>query len=391
MLRGRSALALVSTLAFGVAFVHPLQDVSASAAKCAQPLVYGEPGSQLPARLWPQERLNFTDVWEHTRGKGVKVAVVDSGVDTGHPQLKGRVKAYDVTKTDLQDCVGHGTQVAGIIGARDMRDQGIPFVGVAPEVEIISVKMAVKAQGNKSGWTADAIEKAVDLGAKVINISSQSPDLPDLRKAVQYAQQKDVVIVSVAGNLTDETKQTPQKAYPASYPGVISVGAVNKDGKLSGFSNAVTPVTVTAPGQSVVSTWPRNSYKADNGTSLAAPFVAGTAALIRSFNPNLTYKQVKQRIETTADGAQVQGTGSGVVNPLRAVTTVGTGDPDATPSAGAGAGVHRVSIDQPPKEDVFGRNLALSIAAGTLVIAAIVGAAAIVIPAARRRNWHPGH
>lgn len=388
MLRQKSALALVSALVFGVAYVPPLQEAPAMAAGCENPLVYGGPAKDLPRQLWPQERLNFTDVWQHTRGKGVKVAIVDSGVDVGHAQLKGRVKPYDVTKSGLEDCVGHGTQVAGVIGARDMREQGVPFVGVAPEAELISVKMAVKAQGNKSGWTADAIEKAVDLGAKVINISSQSPDLPDLRKAVQYAQQKDVVIVSVAGNLSDETKQTPQKAYPASYPGVISVGAINKNGELSGFSNTVTPVTVTAPGQAVVSTWPRNSYKADNGTSLAAPYVAGTAALIRSFNPKLTYEQVKQRIETTADGAQAQGTGSGVVNPLRAVTTVGTGDPNTTPVA---AGAQRVSIDQPPREDVLGRNLALSIAAGTLVIAAIVGAAAIVVPAARRRNWRPGH
>ncbi|HLV72937.1 MAG TPA: S8 family serine peptidase [Vulgatibacteraceae bacterium] len=388
VLRRKSALALVSALAFGIAFVHPLQGKPAQAAKCESPLPFGGPAEQLPDRLWPQERLNFTDVWQHTRGRGVKVAVVDSGVDTNHVQLRGRVKAYDVTKSDLQDCVGHGTQVAGIIGARDMRGQGIPFVGVAPEAEIISIKMAVKAQGNDSSWAANGIRKAVDLGAKVINISSQSQDLPDLRQAVRYAQEKDVVIVSVAGNLSDETKQTPQKAYPASYPGVISVGAVGKEGDLSGFSNTVTPVTVTAPGQEVVSTWPRNSYKADNGTSLAAPYVAGTAALIRAFNPDLTYQQVKQRIEETADGAQAQGTGSGVVNPLRAVTTVGTGTPATSP---ADADAYRVAIDQPPEEDSLGRTLAFSIAAGTLAIAALVGAAAIVVPAARRRNWHPGH
>lgn len=386
MLRRSSTLALASAIALTAAFVPPLQQAPAWAAPCEQPLVYGSPASELPRQLWPQERLNFTDVWQHTRGKGVKVAVVDSGVDTGHPQLRGRVKAYDVTKAGLEDCVGHGTQVAGIIGAKDMRGQGVPFIGVAPEAEIISVKMAVKAQGNKPGWAAAGIRKAVDLGAKVINISSQSPDLPDLRKAVQYAQQKDVVIVSVAGNLTDQTKQTPQKAYPASYPGVISVGALSKDGKLAGFSNTVTPVTVTAPGQAVISTWPRDSYKIDDGTSLAAPYIAGTAALIRSFNPNLNYMQVKQRIEQTADGAQAQGTGSGVVNPLRAVTTVGIGDPGKTPAA---AGVQRVSIDQPPPEDRFGRNLALSIAAVGLVAAAIVGATAIVVPAARRRRNPP--
>jgi type VII secretion-associated serine protease mycosin len=384
VVRRTSTLALASAIALGALLAPPLQAAPArAAAGCEQELVYGSPAKELPRQLWPQERLNFTDVWEHTRGKGVKVAVVDSGVDTSHPQLKGHVKAYDVTSSGLRDCVGHGTAVAGIIGAADMRDQGIPFVGVAPEAEIISVKMAVKATGNKSGWAAQAIKKAVDLGAKVINISSQSPDLPDLRQAVHYAQQHDVVIVSVAGNLTDRTRQTPQKAYPASYPGVISVGALSKDGTLANFSNTVTPVTVTAPGQSVVSTWPRGSYKLDDGTSLAAPYVAGTAALIRSFNPKLNYQQVKHRIESTADGAQAQGTGSGVVNPLRAVTTVGTGA--ANPSAAPVAGVHRVSIDQPPPEDSFGRNMALAIAAAAFTLAAAVGIAATVIPAARRR------
>ncbi|TDB77758.1 hypothetical protein E1264_37320, partial [Actinomadura sp. KC216] len=367
--RRSSTLALASAIALTAALVPPLQQAPAWAAPCEEPLVYGSPATELPKQLWPQERLNFTDAWQHTRGKGVKVAVVDSGVDTGHPQLRGHVKAYDVTKAGLEDCVGHGTLVAGIIGAQDLRGQGIPFIGVAPEAEIISVKMAVKSQGNQPGWAAAGIRKAVDLGAKVINISSQSPDLPDLRKAVHYAQQRDVVIVSVAGNLTDQTKQTPQKAYPASYPGVISVGALNKDGTLAGFSNTVTPVSVTAPGQNVISTWPRNSYKIDNGTSLAAPYIAGTAALIRSFNPNLNYMQVKQRIEQTADGAQVEGTGSGVVNPLRAVTTVGTGGTGKPPAA---VGVQRVSIDQPPPDDRLGRNLALSFTAASLAAAAII-------------------
>ncbi|MFA1550830.1 S8 family serine peptidase [Actinomadura chokoriensis] len=249
MVRRSSTLALASVIAVGAVLAPPLQEAPAraavkapfkAAAGCEQELVYGSPAKELPKQLWPQERLNFTDVWEHTRGKGVKVAVVDSGVDTSHPQLRGHVRAYDVTRSGLTDCVGHGTAVAGVIGAADMRDRGVPFVGVAPEAEIISIKMAVKASGNQSGWAAQAIKKAVDLGAKVINISSQSPDLPDLRQAVHYAQQRDVVIVSVAGNLTDQTKQTPQKAYPASYPGVISVGALSKDGTLAGFSNTVT-------------------------------------------------------------------------------------------------------------------------------------------------------
>jgi membrane-anchored mycosin MYCP len=320
-----------------------------------------------------------------TRGQGVKIAIVDSGADTSHPQLKGRVKTYDVTKTGLEDCVGHGTEVAGIIGAQDQRQQGIPFLGVAPDAELISIKAATGGSNNNPRWTPEAIRRAVDLGAKVINLSSQSPDYAELRSAVRYAQSKDVVIVAAAGNLKD-ANQTPRNAYPASYPGVIAVGALNKDGSLATFSNKTTPVTVTAPGQSVISTWPEGTYHLADGTSQAAPFVAGTAALIRSYRPRLNYLQVKQQIEQNADGATTQGTGSGVVNPLRAVTFVASGQNGAVPASQT----QRVSIAQPEEPDHVGRAIAFTIAGVTLTAALGVAVGAIVIPAGRRRGWRSG-
>ena len=393
MRRARWA-AFTSALGLGLALAPPLYPAQASAAtapsrakaaaRCDQPREAGQPRSQLPAQLWPQERLNFTEAWELTRGRGVKVAVIDSGVDASHPQLRGRVKQYDVTKTGTEDCVGHGTEVAGIIGAADMRRQGIPFLGVAPGAELISIKAATGGQQNDPKWAPAAIRKAVDLGAKVINMSSQSPDYAELRSAVQYALRKDVVIVAAAGNIKDQN-QTPRNAYPASYEGVIAVGALNKDGSLATFSNATTPVTVTAPGQSVVSTWPDGTYHMSDGTSQAAPFVAGTAALIRAYHPRMNREQVKRQIELTADGAQGQGTGSGVVNPLRAVTTVARGT-----AAPAAIGPHKVKIDQPPPDDRTGRVIALSIAGATLTAAAAVAVGSVVIPAGRRRGWRAG-
>jgi membrane-anchored mycosin MYCP len=379
--------ALASALGLGLACVPPLPLAHAvpvvQPSRCQQPREAGQPRQQLPDRLWPQETLNFTEAWELTQGRGVKVAVIDSGVDGSHPQLRGKVKEYDVTKTGLEDCVGHGTEVAGIIAAADMRGQGIPFLGVAPRAQLISIKAATGGTQNDPKWAPAAIRRAVDLGAKVINMSSQSPDYPELRSAVDYALRRDVVIVAAAGNIKDQN-QTARNAYPASYKGVIAVGALNQDGSLATFSNQTTPVTVTAPGQAVVSTWPEGTYHISDGTSQAAPFVAGTAALIRSYHPRMNREQVKQQIELTADGSRGQGTGSGVVNPLRAVTTL-----TRPGQAAVAAAPQKVKIDQPPPEDGTARAIALSIVGATLTGAVAVAVGAVVIPAGRRRGWRP--
>jgi type VII secretion-associated serine protease mycosin len=347
----------------------------------------GSPASQMTSEPWPQQRLNFADVWKLTRGEGVTVAVIDSGVDATHPQLRGRVQSYDVTKSGARDCLGHGTQVAGIIGAQDLRRRGIPFLGVAPGAGLISIKSAVSERDNDPRWVATAIKQAADRHAKVINVSSTTPNYPLLKAAVQYAQRKDALIVAAAGNVEDEKTRTVHEAYPASYPGVMAVGGTTSDGALSDSSNSETHVTITAPGKDVISTWPQGAYFNNTGTSFAAPYVAGTAALVRAYHPRLTAKQVKYRIEHTADGGTVKGTGAGQVNPLRAVTAVMGGETGQVPAQTA---VRRVSIAQPSEGDRFGRTLGLSLAGGALVVAAGIAVAGAVIPAGRRRNGSAG-
>ncbi|GAA2086290.1 S8 family serine peptidase [Actinomadura alba] len=357
-----------------------------AAAPCALQQT-GSPASEMTTPPWPQEKLNFIDAWNRTRGRGVKVAVLDSGVDGSHPQLRGRVKAYDATNSGTpQDCLGHGTRVAGIIAAEDLRRNNIAFVGVAPEATIISIKTAVTGRGDDPRFVANGIRRATDLGAKIINLSSQSPNFEDLKAAVEYAQRKDVLIIAAAGNLEDKN-QTAQKAYPANYDGVMSVGGTNPDGTLADFTNSETHVTITGPGKDIISTWPRGAYFNESGTSFAAPYVAGTAALVRAYHPKLTAAQVKDRIERTADGGTVKGTGAGLVNPLRAVTAVlGTGGTGATGGVPAQPAVRQVSIDRPQEVDHFGRGLALSMAGGALIVAIAVGVAGAVVPMSRRRN-----
>lgn len=346
----------------------------------------GSAASDIKTEPWGQQRLGFTAVWSLTKGQGVTVAVVDSGVDTGHPQLRDHLSDYDVTGTGTRDCVGHGTEVAGIIGASDLRQQQVPFVGVAPAARIISVKMANEESNNNPRFVADAIRKAADLGAKVINVSSQTPDYGFLKDAVKYAQGKDAVLVAAAGNVQNQQKGTTEPAYPANYPGVISVGAVGPDGQLSDFSNTLTQVTLTAPGKDIVSTYPGGTYTSNSGTSFSTPFVAGVVALVRSYHPNLSADQVVHRMEVTAEGGTAKGTGYGFVDPMQAVTAV-LPEENGTP---ASPPMRHVAIAQRTPEDRITRNVALGIAGGTLAVAAAVAAAGAIIPVGRRRGWRPG-
>ncbi|MDX3106463.1 type VII secretion-associated serine protease mycosin [Nonomuraea angiospora] len=344
-----------------------------------------EPGvAEVTGKPWPQERLRFERVWRFTRGEGVTVAVVDSGVDATHPQLAGAVTTQvDLTGTDLRDCVGHGTAVAGIIAGRDLTARGVPVMGVAPAARILSIKQTEGSSGDVSRL-AQGIRRAAELGAEVINVSVQAHDHPALKAAVAYAQAKDAVIVAAAGNVRqDDGVVTP--AYPAEYPGVIAVGAASPDGGKSEFSNSVTRISVTAPGAGITSAWTGGGYRTElDGTSFAAPFVAGVAALVRARHPELDHWQVKRRLERTADGGGAAGTGAGLVNPLLAVTSV---QPDAGESAPAAP---PIVLARAPVPDPRTRGVAMAITAGAVGATALVVFLALTLPRARRRGWRAG-
>ncbi|WP_083981363.1 S8 family serine peptidase [Actinomadura chibensis] len=334
---------------------------------------------------WAQQILNFGAAHEHATGRGVKVAVVDSGVSAANPQLAGQVlKGADVSGTGPDDCIGHGTWVAGIIAAK----QGVtPFYGVAPDAKIIPIKFAGKSSGVDSGLAAKGIDAAVRLGADVINVSTQSlGDDPRLRASVENAIAKGVVVVAAAGNIDPKKGTVPGLMYPGAYRGVISVGAVGHDGQVTTFSNPATPVSVIAPGKDIVTTAPDGTYAvAEQGTSFATPFVAGLAALIKQVYPNITPAQVKQRIEGTADGSKGAGSGHGMINPFEALTAVNVG------AAGRPGAAQPVRIAMADRTDPTTRNVALGITGGALGAAALVVAAGMLIPLGRRRGWRPGY
>ncbi|MCW2916567.1 MAG: peptidase and in kexin sedolisin [Actinomycetia bacterium] len=362
----------------------PTPKPSPSPQRCELPK--GLPASDMTSEPWAQQKLNFTEVWPLTQGEGIKVAVVDSGVDASHAQLPS-VEAYDDTHTSARDCVGHGTEIAGIIAAKDLRKQRVPFLGVAPMVHLMSFKMAITDSDNDPHFLAQAIRDAADRGARIMNISSQTPNYDYLKSAVEYAQRKGTLIVAAAGNTAPEKKDSEQALYPASYPGVISVGAIDSQGKVTNYSDSKSNVSVVAPGKGIVATWPGGDYRSADGTSFSTPYVAGTAALVWSYHPHLTSAQVKYRIEVTADGATAAGTGHGTINPLRAVTAV---LPEENGQAPAPAKAGPVAIAAPRKVDHFTRTLALSFVVGALGIAAAIGAGGLIVPAGRRRGWRPG-
>jgi membrane-anchored mycosin MYCP len=348
------------------------------------------PGLQVSSRVttvpWAQQALDYSAAWPLTEGLGVTVAVVDSGVDYS-PQLAGRVTAIDLTKTGIQDCVGHGTEVAAIIAASDLQAQGVAFEGVAPEARILSIKVNSGENGN-SALLAEGIKDAALLGAKVINVSVQTGDSTVLRDAVALALSKGAVIVAAGGNDGTDVPGIPGSGpfYPASYPGVLSVGAVANDGSLAPYSDLNSHVAVTAPGEGLTSACP-GGYQVNslNGTSYATAFVSGVAALVRSRFPQLTGPEVVARITATANGAAGPGTGHGVVNPLEAVSSLTAGGPARSPSPTPRPQPVSVSRAAPP--DLAVRRVALTVAAGTLGGAALVAIGALVISQGRRRRW----
>ncbi|MEY9967264.1 type VII secretion-associated serine protease mycosin [Streptacidiphilus sp. MAP12-16] len=249
------------------------------------------------AAEWPLTEYGATkDVWTHSTGKGVTVAVIDSGVRATHVDLTGQVlQGTDYVhggngQTDYA-ADGHGTGLASLIaghGHGSNGDDGI--MGLAPGAKILPVGVGTDADHAKD-HTSLAIRYAVDHGASVINMSFGSvySKSDDVQAAVAYAEAHNVVLVAAAGNSGME-----EDDYPASYPGVISVGAVDQNASLWGRSAYGSHLTVVAPGVGIVrdgSGSDAQMYK-DDGTSYATAYVSAIATLIRSAYPHLTQGQV---------------------------------------------------------------------------------------------------
>jgi subtilisin family serine protease len=243
---------------------------------------------------WNLPAVGTEEGWTITRGsKKVKIAVVDTGVDLNHPDLSGKIvdgyNALDPKAPPIDDN-GHGTHVAGIIAADSNNGQGV--AGITWYNPIIPVKV-MNAKGHGGSFDiAQGIRWAVDHGANVINLSLGNYQICSVMEdAINYAVNKDVVVISAAGN-----DNTSQPSYPAAFPGVLGVAAVDYNGNRAQFSNYGDYVDVAAPGVDIPSTYANGQYAALSGTSMAAPHVTALAGLIRSINPNLKSNEVLDMI-----------------------------------------------------------------------------------------------
>ncbi|GHD96817.1 type VII secretion-associated serine protease mycosin [Streptomyces naganishii] len=366
------------------------------------------PNKTYPGRPWALQRVNLDELWGQSRGKGVRVAVIDTGVDVRNRQLADAVDAksgknFLPSKDDkgkkvegagssaTTDTVGHGTKVAGIIAARPMKGSG--FVGLAPEATIIPLKQN-DAEGHGTARTlADAIHYAIRAKADVINISQDTsnavePD-PTLRQAVDAALALNIVVVASAGN--DGLGGNVKPTYPASYDGVLAVAASDRNNERAAFSQSGDFVGVAAPGVDMVSTVPKGGHCSDNGTSFSAPYVAGVAALIKAKHRDWTAREVVAQIEQTAErtiAGHDRLVGWGVVDPVRALTE----DDHPTQSPSPEDGLTKAQPPTPARlqlgetPDERNARLATYVAVSTAVLTAALTGTAIATRDARRRR-----
>ncbi len=270
--------------------------------------------AQRKEETWGINRVHAPAAWPVTEGKGVKVAVIDTGIDASHPELSGKVDGgYSaITKTenpaDYQDDNGHGSHVAGTIAAK--RD-GKGVVGVAPQARLYAVKVLdADGSGNLSD-VVDGIVWAAKNHMDVANMSLGAPvDSEAMKRAVRFARGSGVVIVAAAGNTGGSV------GFPGAYEDVIAVAASDSTDKLAGFSSRGHEVDFIAPGVDVLSARLGGGFASYSGTSMASPHVAGLAALAVSQGyvglngPDGVFAQLKKAASPLPElSAAMQGAG----------------------------------------------------------------------------------
>lgn len=291
---------------------------------------------------WVLNALNVEQAWTTSKGKGITVAVVDSGVDPEIKELRGRVLvAPDMNSATLDTKVKpgkHGTAMAALIAGSGA---GKGLIGIAPEAKILSLPLVEDEEPGENmvepeedqlsrsdSPLARALRYAANHGAKVVSMSigSYGPDKAE-REAVSYALERGLVLVAAVGNDGQgqyaQQNRTSYWSFPAGYPGVIGVSAVDKQGKHADFSSDNLSVLVSAPGVDIPVVRRGGGYAPVSGTSASAALVAGVAALIKSRHPDMRPEQVAQALVSSARGRPAAGyddmVGFGVVDAAAAL------------------------------------------------------------------------
>ncbi len=320
---------------YRVRFAH--DDLPALAQRIAShpAVVYAEPNYQRTAmrtsndpvlrQQWALRNIQAPEAWDLTTGNEIVIALLDTGVSSSHPDLKGKlVPGYNALNgsDNTRDDEGHGTYTAGVAAAGT--NNGVGIAGVCWGCKIMPIKVLDRQGRGNDATIAEGIRWAVDHDARIISMSlGGDEDSQVLRDAVAYAHERNVLLIAASGNGQADGNQPN---YPAAYASVLAVSATDGSSAVTGFSTTGPFVDIAAPGVGVWSTaWENgsNSYAASNGTSAACPHVAGVAALVLSLRPDLSADQLAQVLTDSAEDQGPPGKdseyGYGRVNAFRAV------------------------------------------------------------------------
>jgi membrane-anchored mycosin MYCP len=390
---GRVVLVVVAA---GAALAGP--GPVAAAARCHS---VEQGGGLVRETPWPQLMLAPERAWAFGTGAGVTVAVVDAGTDR-HPQLAGGLlPGYDVvdgTANADSACVSRGTAIATMIGARAAA--GVGFRGFAPGAAILPVRIGdselsdnqLDRRSVSPDRLAEGIRRAVDGGARIVTVAVALYETsPALRAAVARAHRRGALVVAPVGDQHQQQPPDPTP-YPAAYPDVIGVGAVDATGGRASGSQVGGYVDVAAPGVDVLGGTLAGGYRTWSGTGFATAYVSGTAALLWSAAPALPVDEVARRLLATASpvrGGRGQEYGSGMVDPYRAVTETVS---DRAPQRAAPLPPPRVdpAAVAAARRQAASRGRAGWLALGGLAVGVLAVAAAASLPRGRRRRWRAG-
>lgn len=329
---------------------------------------------------WHLRSMRLEEAHRLTKGAGVVVAVIDTGVSAAHPDLAGAVLEGTNVLGDggdgRRDLGGHGTAMAGIIAARG-RDGNRGLLGIAPQAMILPVRPF-----NDNLLLIEAVRWSMRNGARVINMSFAVDPAPQLQTVLKEALAADVVLVGSAGNSGNGANKAE---YPASYPEVLAVGAVDRRSKVASFSQRGPQVDIVAPGVDVPKLKPPAGYARATGTSDAAAIVSGAAALVRAKYPELSAAEVVERLTSTAKDRGPKGRddayGHGELDLMAALTAK---VPTSAPSDPAPA------VDQPvtafPEAGASEPGIPPFVIIGAGVVLLLGATTAAVLVARRRRT-----
>lgn len=299
--------------------------------RAISPVVVGRPWRRLAVEdrcavvPWGVRRVGAPTVWRKSRGEDVAVAILDTGVSLDHPDLAARLSGvYNAVGGSDDDANGHGTHVAGIVAGSGAAG-GI--YGVAPKASLYAVKVLDSGGSGRLSDIIDGLNWCVQKNVPVANLSLGTPvQHPLLERAVDQAVAGGVFVVAAAGN-SGPRPQTLE--YPAAYESALAVGACDQEGGIASFSSRGKGLDIAAPGKDIYSTWMQGGYRRLDGTSMAAPHVAGVAALLLGAagppsqgRTNAWLREILLESAVPLPGLPPDEQGKGIVDAPRALTMI---------------------------------------------------------------------